>query len=248
MHQMQSLILQMQSLIHALLSAQLLKYRYGRIFNTLKANYGDSKKFQEDFCEFLFDWVKEESRQLSRQPLPHNLELADIENFSYQDLFADLRSEAPIFHCAVSGALATHYSYHQVGLFHRLFRLTHPKDPWRHPFGGRDISRRISLQSTVCQVVIGTPLQVVHTLKSDYVCCPLRQSAQDQGIGADYERHLLYSSSRGHHHHKVPERPRPGRQVVWLYTCSIFMLNWLQSFPPLDQEHHHVNLSENITS
>ena len=57
-----------------------------------------------------------ESSQLSRQPLPHNIELTDIENFDYEDLHTNLSSEAPIFHSAVCGALAKHYSYSEVGI------------------------------------------------------------------------------------------------------------------------------------
>ena len=113
------------SLTFSLLSAQLQQYRYGRIFNTLKVNYGKNETFKEAFGEFLFNWVKEESSQLSRQPLPNNIKLEDIETFNYLDLFADLRSSAPIFHSAVSGALATHYSYKEVRLLHRLVKLTH---------------------------------------------------------------------------------------------------------------------------
>ena len=37
-------------------------------------------------------------------------------------------------------------------------------------------------------------------------------------------------------HPKVPERPRPGRQVGWLHICSIFKLSWLHTFSPLAQE------------
>ena len=78
----------------------------------MREHFGDS--FMRAYTRVLFDWVKEETVQLDRQPLPGSITEADLDMFSYKTYYEELGIAAPILHSAIRGGMASNFSYDQV--------------------------------------------------------------------------------------------------------------------------------------
>ena len=90
------------------------QYRYDRALRTQFSSFKESPSFKVAFQELVFDKAKEESRHLSHQPLPSNIDQEDIEKFSYEEHILSLKDESPVLYNCVLGAMATHYGYGEV--------------------------------------------------------------------------------------------------------------------------------------
>ena len=86
-------------------------YRFKRVLRTLGDNF---TSFKPAFQEVVFQWAQEESSKLQIQSLPSNIRLEDITDFEYEQLYAEIKEQAPILHAAVKGGMASHYSYDEV--------------------------------------------------------------------------------------------------------------------------------------
>lgn len=103
---------------------QLERNRYERILSCLKENYGAG--FMGAVSSFIFSECKEESKNLSKQPLPSYFNKKHLEEFNYPDFYMELAQEAPLLHSAVRGALATHYTFDEVtGSYGIILSLCH---------------------------------------------------------------------------------------------------------------------------
>ena len=86
-------------------------YRFVRVLRTLRDNFTG---FESAFHEVVFEWAKEESSNLTIQPLPSSIKLEDISDFEYEELYTQLEEQSPILHRAVRGGMARNCSYNEV--------------------------------------------------------------------------------------------------------------------------------------
>ena len=96
---------------HLLYRGQLREYKYDRVLSTLDKNFSS---FNNSLCEFVFKKAKDEAGSLEQQPLLSSITKEDIDTFEYATYYAELSQSAPVLHAAVTGAMASHFSYGEV--------------------------------------------------------------------------------------------------------------------------------------
>ena len=78
----------------------------------LKETFG--KGFMKHLAMFVFKEAKEEVGRLPNQPSPSNFCVADLEAFSYSQMYQDMGDYTPVLHSAVRGAMSNHYKFEEV--------------------------------------------------------------------------------------------------------------------------------------